>query len=894
MMITFLFSSICIYAASDQANNVPEDTSDQNDIFFQSQNTLTDDDQNKTDTLFFAIYSEDDDSLVFYSDVEYPEIGNIFSGKTVSSCFTLEESNTYQNAAQIPWCQIAPACQSVYIDDSFDNFHPESTAFWFSDFSSAMFLNLQHLNTENTTNMESMFSGCESIQELDLSMLAFNHVTNMSGMFSNCRQLTNIYLPFDTMENVTDFSEMLYGCFSIESLDFSTWNTSNVSSSNNFLVGCTSLNYITISDTFTLFTIAQEPITDIQTWYDDEGNVVSDNYLVDVCDAGMYYTYSHNANDEDNDDIEPYADGLQYIVEDPAYVEDPVITVVNQEIKTYRIEVQKTDEDGTLLEGATFILQNEDGDTLYFTSDGNTYTVCDSTDSGSSTKIVAGDVYIEGLKVGTYTLLETEAPAGYTKENEGMQIVVGDDDTTAVSPYISVSEYENDVTIEKVDAQDYSLKLANTAFTVSLEAEQTYGFYLSKMSNDGDTASQIVSSNVEFEMEDSDGNLLRFVYDENNSSYTLIDESDDQYYSDATEKIQIPAGSVYISHLKPGNYLLIETHAPDGYNPLKGSIDLLITEDGMFEGSYSSNALCFTSDNSTLYVLNSTGAMLPQTGPVQTVDPFSPDNYTDTISGTLIIENDSYVETKYTDSKGLISISPLYAGHYTIQETAASDGYDIVSKELEFFVNTNKTITYTDNAGAESSATGLWYTVGDPQSAKMPVITVVNKEIKTYNIELRKTDANTGKNLNGASFTLEDSNGDTLYFTINDNTYKIVDANDSDATQEIQIGNIVIQNLPEGSYTLSEIKAPSGYIKLADDITMVIDHDGTISVGDNDMTELQDNVIVIKNSTISLETLPNTGGHVPILIWMLGMFLTTLSFIEIVRNRRRERNYFGR
>ena len=47
-------------------------------------------------------------------------------------------------------------------------------------------LNLSNFNTDNVTDMESMFSLCSSLKELNLSNFNTNKVTNMGSMFSGC------------------------------------------------------------------------------------------------------------------------------------------------------------------------------------------------------------------------------------------------------------------------------------------------------------------------------------------------------------------------------------------------------------------------------------------------------------------------------------------------------------------------------------------------------------------------------------------------------------------------------------------------------------------------------------------------------------------------------------
>ena len=50
-------------------------------------------------------------------------------------------------------------------------------------------LNLSHFNTKNVTNMNSMFSGCNSLSNIDLSNLNTQNVNNLNFMFSECNSL---------------------------------------------------------------------------------------------------------------------------------------------------------------------------------------------------------------------------------------------------------------------------------------------------------------------------------------------------------------------------------------------------------------------------------------------------------------------------------------------------------------------------------------------------------------------------------------------------------------------------------------------------------------------------------------------------------------------------------
>ena len=92
------------------------------------------------------------DTLTFYYD----------ENKTDKD-YTIE---TFQNPQECPWYQSAASIKGVTFTESFKNYTPTSTAFW--------------------------FYGMEQLETLDLSNLTMTNVTNTSGMFTNCSALTTI------------------------------------------------------------------------------------------------------------------------------------------------------------------------------------------------------------------------------------------------------------------------------------------------------------------------------------------------------------------------------------------------------------------------------------------------------------------------------------------------------------------------------------------------------------------------------------------------------------------------------------------------------------------------------------------------------------------------------
>lgn len=90
-----------------------------------------------------------------------------------------------------------------------------------------------YFDTSNVINMDSMFNGCNSIEELDLSSFNTINVRNFSEMFRHCRNLINLDLSSFNTKNVTNMWCMFNDCESLSNLNLSNFDTSNV---NGFLM----------------------------------------------------------------------------------------------------------------------------------------------------------------------------------------------------------------------------------------------------------------------------------------------------------------------------------------------------------------------------------------------------------------------------------------------------------------------------------------------------------------------------------------------------------------------------------------------------------------------------------------------------------------------------------
>ena len=105
----------------------------------------------------------------------------------------------------------------VVFDASFANTRPTSCYYWFCGCSKLTDIEgIENLNTENVTNMNSMFDRCSALTSLDLTNFNTAKVSDMSYMFVGCSALTTIFVSdkFVT-DQVTDGRDMFHMCINL-------------------------------------------------------------------------------------------------------------------------------------------------------------------------------------------------------------------------------------------------------------------------------------------------------------------------------------------------------------------------------------------------------------------------------------------------------------------------------------------------------------------------------------------------------------------------------------------------------------------------------------------------------------------------------------------------------
>ena len=84
-------------------------------------------------------------------------------------------------------------------------------------------------NTNQVTNMKGMFQECNELEYLDLTNFDTSKASDMGFIFNKCHKLKEIkgIDKFNTNQ-VTNVSTMFKGCNELEYLDLSNFDTSNV------------------------------------------------------------------------------------------------------------------------------------------------------------------------------------------------------------------------------------------------------------------------------------------------------------------------------------------------------------------------------------------------------------------------------------------------------------------------------------------------------------------------------------------------------------------------------------------------------------------------------------------------------------------------------------------
>lgn len=399
-----------------------------------------------------------------------------------------------------------------------------------------------------------------------------------------------------------------------------------------------------------------------------------------------------------------------------------------------------------------------------------------------------GEIHIDALKPDVYTLIETKAANGYKLDATKTITLTVEEGKQIVASALTLPNEATEVVLEK---EDSATKAKVPGVTVKLYAENGVEVTTNALGQDLNLVTNSegklvfkylpvgkytykevavpkgysINKNVfAFEIK-ADGTVIGTLKFDNTKTHVVISKSDfttSAPVEGATIEIIDNNGDVVFSQvtdssgklnipdgtLSIGKYKFRETIAPEGYILNQEEIEFEILEDGSISGTTEMK------NKKTEVEILKTDAL--------TEKP---------VKGALIelYDEDKNIVTKYTDSfytdeEGKVKFIGLPVGKYSYREIQAPSGY-LVNPEV-----------YTFEVDKYGKVTGTLQFVDMPTSL---VITKVND----------KTD----KPVEGAEYTFFQGGVEYGKFVTNKD------------------GQIIIDNIPTGSYTYYETKAPVGY-----------------------------------------------------------------------------------
>ena len=468
------------------------------------------------------------------------------------------------------------------------------------------------------------------------------------------------------------------------------------------------------------------------------------------------------------------------------------VTVKNTP-KTGSLTIQKADKDGKPLLGAEFKIYAAEG----AARKNPIYTLI--TDS-------SGKAVKTGIPYGSYVAIESRAPEGYERDNTEHTFDIpqkNEDGTVSADISISVENTKSRyaLSIVKRDINDKNKKLANTKFavrgggfyaevetgedgTVTVEVPAAGTYSITEIAPPVGYTLDPATYTVEVEGHTAAGEEVAFIAKNYQTKVKLnkVDEKGIQLegaefsilgaegkravkfkkegsvytYSEDGDVTAITAGNAEIVGLPVGSYILRENEAPKNYIPM---------EDMSFHvrADLYDKALELTAEN------------LPHEKGVAVLKE-SPDGTRLKGAVFTLYKDDSVIKEVTTDNAGVALFTGLNPGSYYIKETAAPEGYKPLDNKFEFTIDEKGNLK-----GDGFSGEGLY------------TLTVKNSPLE-YGFQVKKVSTNDeGRTLLGAEFRILGGGLDKRYTTGADGLTKLI-------------------TLPIGEYTLTEMKAPEGYV----------------------------------------------------------------------------------
>ena len=184
----------------------------------------------------FAVYSEDDHSLMFYKRRGVPKVGDIFNYRTVSEVYTGFETDEYSGTwpqDDCPWYPIANSVRAVSVVDAI---RPKSIAWWFNQFKGCTTFDLGKIDTSLCTSFRRLFSSCSDTTSISgMEKWDTSNVIDLAATFDGLLYLKEIPgISNWNTRHVRSFDSTFFNLSNLERLDLSGWSTGSFTTGSYF------------------------------------------------------------------------------------------------------------------------------------------------------------------------------------------------------------------------------------------------------------------------------------------------------------------------------------------------------------------------------------------------------------------------------------------------------------------------------------------------------------------------------------------------------------------------------------------------------------------------------------------------------------------------------------
>ena len=438
-------------------------------------------------------------------------------------------------------------------------------------------------------------------------------------------------------------------------------------------------------------------------------------------------------------------------------------------IPTGSLDIEKVDDDGTLLAGA-------DIEVYRVLGEGNEKLIESFTTTGEVKTI-------SNLIPGQYKVIETDAPDGYLLDVSSTSVIINTPGLVNTAR-LTNKPINIDVSIRKID-KDTKTPLAGAVIKIVDDTgQEVYRF----TSEDGYTkipglefgkyqAIEVSAPNgyylddtpYDFEITEDNPNVSIDMTNQKNMIQVLKTDEDGNAIKGAVLKVvNVDTGGVieqwtsstsphYLTSLAPGNYRVEEVSPPSGYTLNSNSIPFTVTNTmtDRIEISFPN-----TKSQITITKVDEQGQVLK--------------------GAKLEIYNAAGTKVdEFTSDTTPTVIDGLDIGSYTLREVEAPDGYQLNPIPVSFEIT------------------------ADTENLQVSMTNHKNS------ISFAKVDSETGNYVSGAKMRLVTADGDLVE--------EWTSANDVH----------IIAGLARGTYYFEEVEAPDGYIRNTERIEVVVDKDTT-------------------------------------------------------------------